>query len=153
MSDSSIASTLSPVIVTGGCGFVGFHLVEGLLAEDATCEVHVIDLQIERNRAPGVTYHSCDITSSAGVEVVFSKVNPKTVFHVASPDPMFLNPSRFRSVNVDGTHNVLVAAKRTAHAFVYTSTSSAIHDNVSELVDADETYPVLRYPAQKRVIP
>lgn len=44
-----------------------------------------------------------------------------------------------------------MAAKKTAQAFIYTSSSSAIHDNVSELVDADETYPVLRYPAQKRV--
>lgn len=96
-------------------------------------------------------YHKCDITSSSDVDAAFSTVKPKTVFHVASPDPIFLNPSRFRSVNVDGTHNVLAAAKKTAQAFIYTSSSSAIHDNVSELVDADETYPVLRYPAQKRV--
>ncbi|KAJ4412521.1 erg26, C-3 sterol dehydrogenase [Gnomoniopsis sp. IMI 355080] len=151
MPGSNTTSTLSPVLVTGGCGFLGSHLVEGLLAEDASCEVHVVDLHTERNRVPGVTYHDCDITSSADVDAVFLKTKPKTVFHVASPDPIFLNPSRFRRVNVDGTHNVLVAARKTAQAFVYTSSSSAIHDNVSELVDADETYPVLRYPAQKRV--
>lgn len=151
MPDFSTASSLSPVVVTGGCGFVGSHLVEGLLAEDANCEIHVIDLHTERNRVPGVTYHNCDITSSADVDAVFREAKPKTVFHVASPDPIFLNPSRFRSVNVNGTHNVLIAARKTAQAFVYTSSSSAIHNNVSELVDADETYPVLRYPAQKRV--
>lgn len=56
-------------------------------------------------------------------------------------------------MNVDGTKNLLRAAKKTksVKAFVYTSTSSAIHDNVSELVDADESLPVLRYPVQKRV--
>ncbi|KAK2610250.1 hypothetical protein N8I77_003699 [Diaporthe amygdali] len=36
-------------------------------------------------------------------------------------------------------------------AFVYTSSSSVIHDNISELIDADELLPVLRYPIQKRV--
>lgn len=151
MAHSSITANLSPIVVTGGCGFVGFHLVEGLLADDANCEIHVIDLHTERNRVPGVTYHNCDITSPADVDAVFLKAKPKTVFHVASPDPLFLSPSRFRSVNVDGTHNVLAAAQKTTQAFVYTSSSSAIHDNVSELVDADESYPVLRYPAQKRV--
>lgn len=56
-------------------------------------------------------------------------------------------------MNVNGARNHLHAAQKTESmkAFVYTSTSSAIHDNVSELVDADESLPVLRYPAQKRV--
>lgn len=151
MSGLETTSSLGPVLVTGGCGFIGSHLVEDILAEDTSCEVHVIDLHTERNRVPGVAYHKCDITISNEVAAVFSTVKPKTVFHVASPDPIFLNPSRFRSVNVDGTHHVLTAAKKTAQAFIYTSSSSAIHDNVSELVDADETWPVLRYPAQKRV--
>lgn len=151
MSGLDTTSSLGFVLVTGGCGFIGSHLVEGLMAEDASCEVHVIDLYTERNRISGVTYHKCDITTSNDVEAIFSTVKPKTVFHVASPDPISLNPSQFRSVNVDGTHHVLMADKRRAQAFVYTSSSSAIHDNVSELVDADETWPVFRYPAQKRV--
>lgn len=153
MSGQSTSSDLSPVIITGGCGFVGSHLAEGLLAENPQCEIHVIDLDIARNHIPGVNYHTCDITSSADVESVFVKIKPYSVFHVASPDPLVLNAARFRSVNVDGTKNLLHAAKKTksVKAFVYTSTSSAIHDNVSELVDADESLPVLRYPAQKRV--
>lgn len=146
-------SGLSPVIITGGCGFVGSHLAEGLLAENPKCQIHVIDLDTTRNQVPGVHYHTCDITSSADVQSIFAKIKPQTVFHAASPDPLVLNPVRFRSVNVDGARNLLDTAKRTksVKAFVYTSTSSAIHDNVSELVDADESLPVLRYPAQRRV--
>lgn len=128
-------------------------MAEGLLAENPNCQIHVIDLNTARNQIPGVHYHNCDITSSADVESVFVKIKPQTVFHVASPDPLVLNPARFRSVNVNGTKNLLNAAIKiqSVKAFVYTSTSSAIHDNVSELVDADESLPVLRYPAQKRV--
>jgi sterol-4alpha-carboxylate 3-dehydrogenase (decarboxylating) len=140
-------------MITGGCGFVGSHLAEGLLAENPNCQIHVIDVNTERNQVPGVHYHTCDITSSADVESAFVEIKPQTVFHVASPDPLVLNPARFRTVNVNGARNLLHAAQKTksVKAFVYTSTSSAIHDNVSELVDADESLPVLRYPAQKRV--
>lgn len=153
MSDQSTSSDLSPVIITGGCGFVGSHLAEGLLAENPNCQIHVIDTNTTRNQVPGAHYHTCDITSSADVESVFVDIKPKTVFHVASPDPLVLNPARFRSLNVKGAKNLLHAARKTksVKAFVYTSMSSAIHDNVSELVDADESLPVLRYPAQKRV--
>lgn len=153
MSGQVTSSHLSPVIITGGCGFVGSHLAEGLLAENPNCQIHVIDLDTTRNQVPGVHYHTCDITSSAEVQSIFAKMKPQTVFHAASPDPLVLNPARFRSVNIDGIRNLLEAAKTTksVKAFVYTSTSSAIHDNVSELVDADDSLPVLRYPAQKRV--
>lgn len=153
MSGQVTSSDLSPVIITGGCGFVGSHLAEGLLAENPNCQIHVIDLGTTRNQVPGVHYHTCDITLSADVQSIFAKVKPQTVFHVASPDPLVLNPARFRSANVDGARNLLKAAKKfeSVKAFVYTSTSSAIHDNVSELVDADESLPVLRYPAQRRV--
>lgn len=150
MSDN-VTSSLSPVIITGGCGFVGSHLAEGLLAEDPNCQIHILDLRTEQNRVAGVNYHTCDITSSADVESVFVKVKPQTVFHVASPDPLVLNPSRFRSVNVGGTKILLAASQKSAKAFIYTSSSSAIHDNVSDLIDADESLPVLRYPIQKRV--
>lgn len=153
MSGKATPSHLSPVIITGGCGFVGSHLAEGLLAENSNCEIHVIDQDTTKNQVPGVHYHTCDITSSADVQSIFTKIKPQTVFHAASPDPLVLNPARFRSVNVNGAKNLLEAAKKTksVKAFVYTSTSSAIHDNVSELVDADESLPVLRYPAQRRV--
>lgn len=153
MSGQVTSSDLSPVIITGGCGFVGSHLAEGILAENPNCQIHVIDLNTARNQVPGAHYHTCDITSSADVESVFVEIRPQTVFHVASPDPLVLNPARFRNVNVNGAKNLLGAARKTksVKAFVYTSTSSAIHDNVSELVDADESLPVLRYPAQKRV--
>ncbi|KAK7704395.1 erg26, C-3 sterol dehydrogenase [Diaporthe eres] len=149
MSGQVTSPDLSPVIITGGYGFVGSHLAEGLLAENPDCQIHVIDLNTARNQVPGVHYHTCDITSSADVESVFVETRPQTVFHVASPDPLVLNPARFRSVNVDGARNLLNAAEKTksVKAFVYTPT----HDNVSELVDADESLPVLRYPAQKRV--
>ncbi|KAK7996684.1 sphingolipid long chain base-responsive protein [Apiospora arundinis] len=145
--------SLSPVLVTGGCGFIGFHIVSGLLERDPTCRIHVLDIDTSRNRVAGVEYHTADITSATDVETVFIAAKPTTVFHVACPDSMVPKPDVFRRVNVRGAHNLLASAQKTktVRAFVNTSTSSVIHDNVSDLRDADETFPVLKYPQQKRV--
>ncbi|KAI1499907.1 NAD(P)-binding protein [Biscogniauxia marginata] len=132
-------TSLSPVIITGGCGFIGFHLANDLLERDPKCDIHVIDIDTSRNRIPGVTYHICDISSLVDVEAVFAKAKPKTIFHVA--------------LNVVGARNLLISAEKiaTVQAFINTSTSSVIHDNLTDLFNADETFPVLQYPAQKRV--
>lgn len=148
-----MAPRLSPIVVTGGCGFIGFHLVKGLLAQEPESEIHVIDINIDRNTHPGVNYHKCDVASAADVEAVFQQAKPKTIFHVACPDSMVQQPDVFRRVNVGGAKNVLSAAQKvgTVRALVNTSTSSVIHDNVSDLIDADDSSPVLKYPAQKRI--
>lgn len=101
---------------------------------------------------PGATYHICDITYADEVKSAFLEIKPKVVFHVVSPDPLSHDHARFQNVNVHGTHNLLVAAKA-AHtqAFVYTSTSSVVHNHVDNMLDADESLPILRYPAQKNV--
>lgn len=149
MPDSSI---LSPAIVTGGCGFLGSHLVERLL-RDHQCRVHVLDIQTDpHGRMPGAVYHTCDITSAKDVESAFLEIKPRTVFHVVSPDPLSHDHARFQRVNVDGTRHLLNAARTVGtQAFVYTSTSSVIHDHASDMLGADETWPILRYPAQKNV--
>lgn len=142
---------LSPVLVTGGCGFIGSNVVSDILKYEPDADIHVLDIS-ERNQVPGVTYYKCDISSLAEVEAIFTRCKPKTVFHVASPDPVNVKPALFQKVNVTGSRNLLLAAQniKTVKAFVYTSSSSVIHDNHSDLLDADESWPVLTYPVQKR---
>ncbi|KAI1874552.1 hypothetical protein JX265_004760 [Neoarthrinium moseri] len=152
-SSAQSAMSLGPVLVTGGCGFIGFHIVSGILKREPECQIHVIDTNTSRNRVVGVNYHTADISSATDVDAVFTAAQPKTIFHVACPDSTVQQPEVFQRVNVGGARNLLASAKRTkgVQAFVNTSTSSVIHDNLTDLFDADETFPVLKYPQQKRV--
>lgn len=147
------AVSLGPVVVTGGCGFIGSHIVDHILELEPTCDIHVIDINTERNRTSGPTYHTCDISNLREIQTIFAQAKPKTVFHVACPNSTVLQAATFRRVNVIGTRNLLAAAKnvKTVHAFVNTSTTGVIHDNVTDLINADEAFPVLQYPASKRV--
>ncbi|EPE33493.1 NAD(P)-binding Rossmann-fold containing protein [Glarea lozoyensis ATCC 20868] len=147
---------LSPVLITGGCGFIGSHLVEEILASEPTCQIHVIDINTTPNRLndPRVTYHTGDISRLEDVEAAMSAARPCTIFHVACPDSMVtLDVSVFQRVNINGAQNLLDAAEKigSVKAFINTSTSSVIHDNISDLINADENLPVLQYPVQKRV--
>ncbi|KAL9601372.1 MAG: hypothetical protein Q9219_002548 [cf. Caloplaca sp. 3 TL-2023] len=133
------------------------HIVRQLL-DAYTCKVSVIDLRTTNNRFPNVNYHTGDITSLDSLRPIFSSVRPAVVIHTASPaftaDNKTLHTGRARSlfdrVNIEGTRNLLTVSSEisTVKAFIYTSSSSVIHDTVSPLTNANESYPVLYSPLQ-----
>ena len=141
---------LDRVIVIGGCGFLGHHIVRLLLENNAT-NVSVLDLRTVRNRIDGADYYDADITSPEQVSSVFEKTKAAVVIHTASPHFIFENRPLFDRVNIQGTDNLLKCAGESGHvkAFIYTSSSSIIHDTISDLIYADETYPVLEPPEQR----
>jgi sterol-4alpha-carboxylate 3-dehydrogenase (decarboxylating) len=147
------ATSLSPVLITGGCGFIAYHIISNLLANDPSYVIHALDLDISRNRVPSVIYHAGDISSASVVDRIMQEARPQVIFHLASPDSMVIQPKVFESVIVDGTRNLLSSAAKlgTVQALVYTSSSSVIHDNLTDLIDADENAPILRPPLQKKV--
>ncbi|KAK3372508.1 3-beta hydroxysteroid dehydrogenase/isomerase family-domain-containing protein [Podospora didyma] len=141
---------LGAVMVIGGCGFLGHHVVR-LLLRDYTCSVSVVDLRCVRNKRPdsdGVAYYEADITDAAKLETIFTKARPNVVIHTASP-PAQSNDSvshaLFKKVNVDGTAAIVDACRKTGvTALVYTSSASVMSDNKSDLINADERWPVIR---------
>ena len=147
-----MSSGLSSVLVVGGCGFLGHHIVTQLL-ENSSVQVSVLDLHTTNNRLPSVSYHDGDITSEATVRSVLQKVKPQVIFHTASPTVGLQSVPFYYETNVDGTRNLIECASQFGgvKALVYTSSAGVVHNNVDDLVDADENLPVLRMPQQTEI--
>ena len=72
-------------LVTGGAGFIGSHVVDGLVA--AGHEVTVVDdLSTGRleNVPPGVDLIRADVTDAIAIDRAFATVRPDLVFHLAA---------------------------------------------------------------------
>lgn len=117
------------VIVTGGCGFIGSHIVDRLI--EMNCQVLVIDdLSASENEQfyfnDKAEYHKIDICDKDNIEDLFKDV--EYVFHLAAESriqPAIKNPSRAYNVNVIGTLNILeLSRKYNIKRVMYSSTSS-----------------------------
>ncbi|KAB5580711.1 hypothetical protein GE09DRAFT_1083296 [Coniochaeta sp. 2T2.1] len=142
---------LGRVLVIGGCGFLGHHVVN-LLLSDYDCTVAALDLRCVRNRRDDepkrLRYFDADITDAEKLTSIFEEVKPDVVIHTASPAAQSddaVAHALFKKVNVDGTAAVIEACKATGvKALVYTSSASIISDNKNDLINADERWPVIR---------
>ena len=142
---------LGNVLVIGGCGFLGHHIVS-LLHSTYTSTISVLDLTTTRNRRPesdGVSYYDGDITSLDSLLPIFQKVKPDVVIHTASPTLVGGNKELYYKVNVQGTKCVVEACQKTGvKALVYTSSASVVSDNATDLINADERWPIIPPAAQ-----
>jgi sterol-4alpha-carboxylate 3-dehydrogenase (decarboxylating) len=141
--------SLGSVLVFGGCGFLGHHIVQKLLQAPDVSQVTVLDLNTDSSTFEGVRYITGSITSSGDVTRALREAKPGTIFHTVSPQALG-NPKLFNEVNVEGTRNLLQCIKntQTVKALVYTSSSSVIHDNRSDLAGVTEALPLLFLPQQ-----
>ncbi|KAF2202267.1 NAD(P)-binding protein [Delitschia confertaspora ATCC 74209] len=143
------------VLVTGGCGFQGHHLVAAILETEPNCKVYAFDIDTNRSsrRHASATYITGDIADSSAVDAAFAdmKPPPRVIFHTACPPSMDLNPRLHWRVNVEGTRNLLASADRvgSVRALVLTSTASVGYDGVAELKEVKEL-PVLDASKQSR---
>lgn len=145
------APPLGSVLVIGGCGFLGHHIVQQLLALPSTT-VSVLDLRTTRNRVPGVNYYDGDITSANSVRDVLATTKPAVIIHTASPVASgAVSHAIFERVNIGGTENLLARAAEqpSVKVFVYTSSASIVHPGPTvDVVGLDETTPVILAPEQ-----
>jgi nucleoside-diphosphate-sugar epimerase len=140
-----VNSTERLALVTGGAGFIGGHLVEGLLA--AGWSVRVIDdlsTGSEQNLArvmDRIEFTRGDIRDADELERVMDGV--EVVFHhaaMASVPRSIAMPMLSNSINVDGTLLVLETARQAGVRRVVYAASSAVYGN-SEVMPKSETLP------------
>jgi UDP-glucose 4-epimerase len=119
------------VIVTGGAGFIGSHLVERLAADGS--DVLVIDdlsTGSEQNVDERASLERLDIAND-GLEGVFAAWRPDVVFHLAAQSSVPRSqeePLYDLRVNVEGTHRVVAATEAArADRLVFVSSGGAIY--------------------------
>ena len=119
-------------LVTGAAGFIGSHLVEGLLKK----KYHVVGIDNLKNGQiknidnfiddENFTFHELDIRNK---QLLNNLENNFThIFHLAGMAdivPSIENPSEYYEVNVSGTFNILELARRNSiKKFIYAASSS-----------------------------
>lgn len=148
---------MSRFLVTGGAGFIGSALVRGLLAHGAK-RVAVVDNLLtgyERNLeglSGDFDFHRIDIRdydplrqAMDGIDVVFHEAAIPSV-------PRSINePVPSHEVNINGTFNVLRAAKEAGVRRVVYAASSSAYGDTEELpkVETMPASPKSPYAAQK----
>ena len=125
------------ILVTGGAGFIGSHLVERLLADGH--EVAILDdfndfydPEIKRGNIAAVedkiTVHKADLRDASAVKTVFHSGKFETVIHLAARAgvrPSITQPQLYYDTNVDGTLHLLEAARAVGiDRFIFASSSS-----------------------------
>lgn len=122
---------MSRVLVTGGAGFIGSHVVDALLASGE--EPVVLDnlASGDRKNLPGgVELVEMDV-ADAGVVEVIAGLRPEAVVHAAAQVSVAVsmrNPRLDLAVNVQGTANVLAGAKAArSRRFVFVSSGGGVY--------------------------
>jgi UDP-glucose 4-epimerase len=132
------------VLVTGGAGFIGSHIVDRLIGDGHTATV-VDNLSAgrEANVNPAATLRVCDLRSPRLYGVV-ADARPDAVIHVAAQAAVarsVVDPPFDASVNVVGTLMLLEASRRAGvRRVVYTSTGGAAYGD-TDVLPTPEDHP------------
>jgi UDP-glucose 4-epimerase len=130
-------------IVTGGAGFIGSHVADGLLARGDS--VVVVDnlASGRRERVPsGADFRELDIRDGAALKALAAEVEPGAWFHLAAQADVRVSvddPGFDADVNVRGTAEVLEAARTTGARVVFSSTGGAIYGEVDTIPSPEST--------------
>ena len=136
------------VLVTGGAGFIGSHLVDRLIEEKH--QVIVIDnlsTGKRENINPKAKFYKCDIYSCKAAEII-KKEQPNIIFHLAAQINLrqsVKDPINDAKTNILGALNIILSFIETNKKrlnkckFIFSSTGGAIYGD-AKIIPTPETY-------------
>lgn len=144
------------ILVTGGAGFIGSHVVDNYI--DAGHEVVVVDnlsTGSRENINPAAKLYEVDVRDRAAIWEVIESERPEVVNHHAAQVNVRASlddPASDAEINVLGTLNLLdAAAKNAVKRFIFISSGGAVYGD-AEKIPTPEDYPpkpVSHYGAAK----
>ena len=144
-------------LVTGGVGFIGSHVCERLLeAGHAVCALDDLNdfydpaikqstLRELQSRAQSFSFVHADITNRGELDEIFGSMAFDQIIHLAARAgvrPSLENPALYQRVNVEGTVNVLEAARERGVKKITIASSSSVY-GVNSKVPFSEADPIL----------
>lgn len=140
---------MQSVLLIGGSGFLGLHLIEQFYRKYPHAKISVFDIRpLPENISKYFTFvpdqievFVGDITLEDDMTNAIQKSKAEVVVHSALPLANINNDTLYERVNVQGTANVITSCKKLGiRALVYTSSAGVIF-NGENIINADETWP------------
>ena len=143
------------VLVTGGAGFIGSHIVEYLVqrGDSVTVVDNLNTGKIENLKSvfKKINFAQIDIRDFKVLKNLMENIDG--IFHqaaMASVQDSFRIPEKFHDVNVNGTENIFKIAKEFGIKVVYASSSSVYGDtSILPTTESDEKRPINPYAKTK----
>ena len=134
---------MNKILVTGGAGFIGSHIVDKLIEKFEVCIIDNLSSGKLENINKKARYYPMDITDES-IENIFKIEKPDIVIHLAAQISVSysqLNPIYDAKTNILGTLNLLKLSKKYFVSKFIAASSAAIYGNIESPIL--ETY----YPA------
>ncbi len=134
------------ILVTGGAGFIGSHVVDAFV--EAGHHVIVVDdlsTGKRENLNPQAVFYQADIRDEGALAAIFARERPEAVCHqaaLANVRESMVQPVRYASVNVLGSLVLLeLCRQHGVRKFIYASTGGAVYGEPQSLPVSEE-HPV-----------
>ena len=141
------------ILITGGTGFVGKHLIQ-LLLKQPGISIAVLSSGRSSDPEPQVHYYQADVRNGDLVAGIVREVSPTYVYHLAAVsaiDASWLDPKLTYEINFCGARNVFEAAVKlpSAARILNVSTSQVYGRSRDRLTESSPVAPESPYAASK----
>lgn len=144
---------LDSVLLIGGSGFLGLHLIQQFWEASPRPQIHVFDIRpLPEKISTYFTFdpkeihqHVGDLTSAEDVKNAIRDSNATVIVHSASP-MHGLGQEIYEKVNVRGTANLIDCAQELGVKYLVYTSSAGVIFNGQDVHNADESWPIPEVP-------
>ncbi|PQE30987.1 3-beta hydroxysteroid dehydrogenase isomerase protein [Rutstroemia sp. NJR-2017a WRK4] len=145
-SDNQVRTQMpqNSVLVIGGCGFIGYHLVSHFISSKTFTTVAAASRSAlnSNDKVTGATYHDLDLPNYDSIERLVNDIKPTVIIHAASPSPVTGTRREYENMVIKGTDNLLSVSMKSKHVQTLIYTSSPLLCQGPEHINLTETSPL-----------